>query len=102
MTKVLVLYHSNYGHIETMAGAIAEGARSIEGVEVTIKRVPETLSPEAAAASADVWPLTTSVTSAAPPLISAVTRMSMTLGMLVVWRRMENSKNRLNPSVLPL
>lgn len=49
MTKLLVLYYSTYGHIETMAGAIAEGARSIEGVEVTVKRVPETLSPEAAA-----------------------------------------------------
>ena len=27
MTKILVLYYSAYGHIETMAGAIAEGAR---------------------------------------------------------------------------
>ncbi|RVG63459.1 NAD(P)H:quinone oxidoreductase [Sinorhizobium meliloti] len=42
MTKVLVLYYSSYGHIETMAGAIAEGARSA-GAEVTIKRVPETV-----------------------------------------------------------
>ncbi|MFA6162244.1 MAG: NAD(P)H:quinone oxidoreductase [Methylobacter sp.] len=45
MTKVLVLYYSMYGHIETMAKAVAEGARSIEGIEVTIKRVPE-LMPE--------------------------------------------------------
>lgn len=37
MTKVLVLYYSSYGHIETMAAAIAEGARSA-GAEVTIKR----------------------------------------------------------------
>ena len=44
MAKVLVLYYSSYGHIETMAGAVAEGARS-EGAEVTIKRVPE-LVPE--------------------------------------------------------
>ncbi|MFZ5720802.1 MAG: NAD(P)H:quinone oxidoreductase [Pseudomonadota bacterium] len=43
MTKVLVLYHSTYGHVETMANAIAEGARSVEGVEVDIKRVPETV-----------------------------------------------------------
>lgn len=43
MTKVLVLYHSMYGHIETMAAAVAEGAASIDGVEVTIKRVPETM-----------------------------------------------------------
>jgi NAD(P)H dehydrogenase (quinone) len=45
MTKILVLYYSMYGHIETLAGAIAEGARSVEGVEVTVKRVPE-LIPE--------------------------------------------------------
>lgn len=43
MTKVLVLYHSMYGHIETMAKAVAEGAAGVEGVEVTIKRVPETM-----------------------------------------------------------
>ena len=47
MAKVLVLYYSSYGHIETMAQAIAEGARSA-GANVTIKRVPE-LVPEAQA-----------------------------------------------------
>jgi NAD(P)H dehydrogenase (quinone) len=41
MTKVLVLYYSMYGHIETMAGAVADGAREVDGVEVAIKRVPE-------------------------------------------------------------
>lgn len=41
MTKVLVLYYSSYGHLETMANAIAEGARQ-PGVEVDVKRVPET------------------------------------------------------------
>ena len=46
MTKVLVLYHSMYGHIETMANAVAEGARGVAGVEVTVKRVPETKSAE--------------------------------------------------------
>ena len=46
MTKVLVLYHSMYGHIETMANAVAEGARGVTGVEVTIKRVPETMDAE--------------------------------------------------------
>jgi NAD(P)H dehydrogenase (quinone) len=50
MTKVLVLYYSAYGHIETMAAAIAEGARSV-GAEVTVKRVPE-LIPEATARAA--------------------------------------------------
>ena len=48
MTKVLVLYYSTYGHIETMAGAVAEGARSVEGVEVTLKRVPETMPEDVA------------------------------------------------------
>lgn len=45
MTKVLVLYYSSYGHVETMAGAIAEGAGSVDGTVVTVKRVPE-LVPE--------------------------------------------------------
>lgn len=44
MTKVLVLYYSSYGHIEEMAAAIAEGARSV-GAEAVVKRVPE-LVPE--------------------------------------------------------
>jgi NAD(P)H dehydrogenase (quinone) len=48
MTKLLVLYYSTYGHVETLANSIAEGARSVPGVEVTLKRVPETLSPEEA------------------------------------------------------
>jgi NAD(P)H dehydrogenase (quinone) len=48
MSKLLVLYYSMYGHIETMSAAIAEGARSVEGVEVTVKRVPETMPPEVA------------------------------------------------------
>src|ERR1700760_3424458 len=50
MTKVLVLYYSSYGHLEQMAQAVAEGARSA-GAEVDIKRVPETV-PEAAAKAA--------------------------------------------------
>jgi NAD(P)H dehydrogenase (quinone) len=45
MAKVLVLYYSGYGHIETMAGAIADGAKQVAGTEVTVKRVPE-LVPE--------------------------------------------------------
>src|SRR5882672_5269272 len=47
MAKVLVLYYSSYGHIETMAQAVAEGARSA-GADVVIKRVPE-IVPEAVA-----------------------------------------------------
>ncbi len=48
MSKLLVLYYSTYGHVETLATAIAEGSRSVAGVEVTLKRVPEIMSPDAA------------------------------------------------------
>lgn len=51
MTKVLVLYYSSYGHIEAMAAAVAEGAASVAGTEVTIKRVPELVPDDVAAAS---------------------------------------------------
>ena len=51
MTKVLVLYYSSYGHIETMAQAVAEGARSVSGTEVHIKRVPELVPEDVAKAS---------------------------------------------------
>lgn len=47
MAKVLVLYYSSYGHIETMAKAVAEGAREA-GAQVDIKRVPETAPLEVA------------------------------------------------------
>lgn len=50
MAKVLVLYYSTYGHIETMARAVAEGARTT-GAAVDLKRVPETV-PEAVAKAA--------------------------------------------------
>ena len=48
MPKVLVLYHSTYGHIEQMAYAVAEGARQVEGAVVDVKRVPETVPEEVA------------------------------------------------------
>jgi len=47
MSKVLVLYYSSYGHLETMAQAMAEGARA-GGATVDVKRVPETVPPEVA------------------------------------------------------
>lgn len=50
MPKVLVLYYSSYGHIEKMAEAVAEGARSA-GATVDIKRVPELVPAEIAAKS---------------------------------------------------
>ena len=50
MTKVLVLYYSSYGHIERMAEAVAEGARSA-GAQADVKRVPELVPEEVAAKS---------------------------------------------------
>jgi NAD(P)H dehydrogenase (quinone) len=51
MVRMLVLYYSSWGHVETLAQAAAEGAASVAGSEVTLKRVPE-LVPDAVAASA--------------------------------------------------
>ena len=50
MAKILVLYYSSYGHIETMANAVAEGARET-GATVDVKRVPELVPIEIAKAS---------------------------------------------------
>ena len=50
MTKVLVLYYSSYGHVETLAHAVADGVRD-EGAEATVKRVPETAPQEVAEAA---------------------------------------------------
>lgn len=44
--NILVVYYSLYGHIHTMAQAVAAGAAEVEGAEVSVRRVPETLSPE--------------------------------------------------------
>jgi NAD(P)H dehydrogenase (quinone) len=46
MARVLVLYYSMYGHIYRMAQAVAEGAKGVPGTDVTLRRVPETLSDE--------------------------------------------------------
>ncbi len=45
-TRILVLYYSSWGHVETLAEAVAEGARAVPGVHVEVKRVPE-LVPDA-------------------------------------------------------
>ncbi|MCZ2440781.1 MAG: NAD(P)H:quinone oxidoreductase [Burkholderiales bacterium] len=50
MARVLVLYYSSYGHLETMAQAVAEGARGA-GAQVDVKRVPELVPEEVAKAS---------------------------------------------------
>jgi NAD(P)H dehydrogenase (quinone) len=62
MSRILVLYYSSYGHIETMAGAIAEGARSA-GADVDVKRVPDLVP-------ADVAQRSGMKTSQAAPLAS--------------------------------
>lgn len=51
MARILVLYYSSYGHIETMARAVAEGAASVEGCTVDVKRVAELVPEEIAKAS---------------------------------------------------
>ncbi len=48
MTRILVLYYSMYGHIETLANAVADGACSVAGTEVAVKRVPELMPEEVA------------------------------------------------------
>jgi NAD(P)H dehydrogenase (quinone) len=48
MTKILVVYYSMYGHIETLAKAVVEGAAKVEGTAVTIKRVADLMSEDVA------------------------------------------------------
>ena len=48
MPRLLVLYYSSYGHVETLAQAIAEGASTVTGTKVVVKRVPETMPDEVA------------------------------------------------------
>ena len=47
MARILVLYYSMYGHVETLARTMADAAGGVDGVEVDLKRVPETMSSEA-------------------------------------------------------
>ena len=50
MSRILILYYSSYGHIETMAYAVAEGAREA-GSEIDVKRVAELVPEEVARSS---------------------------------------------------
>ncbi len=68
MSKVLVLYYSSYGHIEQMADAVAEGARSA-GATVDIRRVPET-APQAVVEAAHFK------TDSAHPVIGSVDELA--------------------------
>ncbi|SFO90244.1 NAD(P)H dehydrogenase (quinone) [Cohaesibacter marisflavi] len=47
MTRILVLYYSSYGHVRDLAQAEAEGARSVPGTIVELRRIPETMAEEA-------------------------------------------------------
>ena len=51
MARILILYYSGYGHTEVMANAVADGINAIDGCEAVIKRVPELVSDEVAAAA---------------------------------------------------
>ena len=44
--KILVLYHSSYGHVETLAYAVVTGAQEVKGTEVVVRRVPELIPDE--------------------------------------------------------
>lgn len=44
--KILIVYYSMYGHIHRMADAVVKGVREVKGIEVEMKRVPETLPQE--------------------------------------------------------
>lgn len=48
MAKILILYYSSYGHVETMAYAVQEGVKKVEGVTSIVKRVPELIPEEIA------------------------------------------------------
>lgn len=48
MPKILILYYSTYGHVETLAYAAEEGSKRVQGIEVAVKRVPELMPPEVA------------------------------------------------------
>jgi NAD(P)H dehydrogenase (quinone) len=44
--KILIVFYSTYGHVYKMAQAVAEGAKTVKGAEVEIRRIPETLPQE--------------------------------------------------------
>ncbi len=45
--KIQVVFYSMYGHVYRMAGAVAEGAREVEGAEVELLQVAELMPDEA-------------------------------------------------------
>ncbi|MBZ9560253.1 MULTISPECIES: NAD(P)H:quinone oxidoreductase [Modicisalibacter] len=51
MSRILIVYYSSYGHVETLANAVAEGARGVAGTQVDIRRVAELVPDEVAVQS---------------------------------------------------
>jgi len=51
VARILILYYSGYGHTEVMAASVADGVNAVEGCEAVVKRVPELVSDEVAAAA---------------------------------------------------
>ena len=41
MAKILVVYHSVYGHVKTLASSVEKGAKEVAGAEVVVRRVKE-------------------------------------------------------------
>lgn len=50
--NVLIVYYSAQGHTQALAEAVAKGARSVDGVNVVLKTVAETTTPDLLAADA--------------------------------------------------
>jgi len=46
MAKILVLFYSTWGHVQTLAEEVAKGAGEVSRANVSIKRVPETMADE--------------------------------------------------------
>ncbi|MFA7684907.1 MAG: NAD(P)H:quinone oxidoreductase [Syntrophales bacterium] len=44
--KILIVFYSAYGHVYRMAEAVAKGAKEVAGAQISLRRVPETLSDE--------------------------------------------------------
>ncbi len=47
MAKIFVVFYSMYGHIHTMAQAVAAGSREVPGIDVQLFQVPELMPEEA-------------------------------------------------------
>ena len=46
MTKLAIVYHSGYGHTAKVADHVAKGAKSVDGIEVTLLKADDLTSPD--------------------------------------------------------